>query len=86
VAVQVAGNFVNWRGGPDDVLGAWNGVGNHAVHVDDIRVRNGQRQYRLVNNWNLTWGYRGWTWVTWASFQQTLGVHCFYLATSTNET
>lgn len=84
VVVQVAGSFQSYNG--SGLLPAFRGSGNHAVHVDDLVWDGNQFLFDLVNNWNVTWGDQGRAMASWASFQQTFGVHPFYLICSTNET
>ena len=84
VAVQVdRSRFVNFSG--PGILPAFHGSGNHAVHVDDLVVYQGQLCYRLVNNWGLGWGNSGTALVTFDSFSETIGVHQFWAITSTME-
>jgi hypothetical protein len=94
VAVQVNNAFMNYKG--QGLIPVSTGNGNHAIHADDIRWNptTKQYEYRPVNNWNVTWGNRGWGWTTFASFQQTMlrnengqqsGVHQFYTIVSTQE-
>lgn len=81
VCVQVKKpQFMQYRG--PGIIPVYPGIGNHAVHVDDIVYINGQKLYRLVNNWNLSWGMQGVGYVTFASFAQTIVVHYFYAFTS----
>lgn len=85
VVVQVDTNvFCNYHG--SGLVPSFRGIGNHAVHVDDLVWDGKQFLFDLVNNWGVHWGDQGRGMATWSSFQQTFGVHPFYLICSTNET
>lgn len=92
VALHVGNAFMNYKG--KGLIPVVAGIGNHAIHVDDGRLVGQDVQYKPVNNWNLTWGERGYGWTTFDSFKQTMkrvengrqvGVHQFYAITSTQE-
>lgn len=66
------------------VCGTSNGVGNHAVAVDGIRIVGGELQFDMPNSWDLTFGDNGRGWLTWSRhFKTTVKYHAFYLIRST---
>lgn len=83
VAVHAGRNFqrLNAQG----IAGVDTGRGNHAIHVDDVRIVGGTEVYDSVNSWNLNYGTRGRAYLTWDSFAQTFGTHTFYAIASTEE-
>lgn len=84
VCVQVdTTRYVNYNG--NGLVPAFNGIGNHCIHVDDIRIVNGVYQYRQVGNWGKGWGNQGTGWCTWSSFAQPIKNHSFYVLTSIND-
>lgn len=84
VCLHVAGNFVNFKG-ENSIVSAYNGVGNHAIHCDDILLLNGTEVYDTVNNWGVNWGFHGRGYTVWDNFAQPFNIHTFYLITSTEE-
>lgn len=76
VAIHVGGA---WRRLNGDVLIGNSGPGNHAVLVDDVRIRNGRYEHRMVNSHGLNWGQKGVAWTTWqAHYASTVRNHMFY--------
>ena len=44
------------------------GVGNHAIHVDDVRINaKGQFEYDHQGSWGTTYGQQGRGYITWSS-------------------
>lgn len=62
-----------------------NGVGNHAVLVDDVILSStGEWLFDMANSWNTTWGQQGRAYQTWRRhFQQTIRYHQFFAIRST---
>lgn len=78
-AVHAGNNFQ--RPNQHGIAGYDNGIGNHAVCVDDICEVAGTIVYDVPNSWGLQFGGlgNGRVYVTWDSFRQTFGQHVFYL-------
>lgn len=77
VAVHAGRSFMRADG--SGVLGIDHGDGNHSVGVDDLRIVDGQLQYRMVNSWGIEFGVEGCGWTTFAGhYQRTIRVHAFY--------
>lgn len=86
VCVQVdTTQYVNYKG--NGLVPAFRGIGNHCIHVDDLRWNQttGKYEYRQVGNWGLTWGLKGAGWCGWSSFAQTITGHSFYVLAQTQE-
>lgn len=66
------------------IAGVSNGVGNHAIHADDLLYRNGEFLFDAVNSWSTTYGEKGRAYVRWASFEQTFPHHQFYAVPTTS--
>ena len=83
VAVHAGSNFsrINQSG----IAGVDNGIGNHAVHCDDITIVGGKEVYDHAGSWGLRYGQKGRAYLTWDSFAQTFGKHQFYAIGSTLE-
>jgi hypothetical protein len=76
VAIHVGGA---WRRLDGDVLVGNDGVGNHAVLVDDVRFKGGKVQFRMVNSHGLGWGMDGVAWTEWhRHYKTTVRNHLFY--------
>lgn len=62
-----------------------NGMGNHAVLVDDVVLSStGEWLFDMANSWNTTWGQQGRAYQTWRRhFQQTIRYHQFFAIRST---
>lgn len=76
VAIHVGGAWQRFDG---DVLVGNAGVGNHAVLVDDVRIRKGRYEHRMVNSHGLRWGQKGVAWTVWsAHYASTVKHHLFY--------
>lgn len=66
--------------------GVDSGSGNHCCNISDIRLIGGELHYLCDNSWGLSgFGELGRAWLTWESFQQTFGVHQFFLLPSSQE-
>ncbi len=76
VAIHVGGA---WRRLDGDVLVGNDGVGNHAVLVDDVRFKGDRLQFRMVNSHGLSWGRDGVAWTEWdRHYRTTVRHHLFY--------
>ena len=88
LAIAVASGFIvgvachvggGWRRFDGDVLIGNNGPGNHATIVDDVRLKGGKPQFRMVNSHGLSWGKDGVAWVEWSrTFSGPIRNHVFY--------
>lgn len=67
------------------ICGVDRGMGNHAIHCDDICLVNGEEVYDQCNSWGLGYGNQGRSYARWASYEQTFGNHTFYAIGSTEE-
>lgn len=67
------------------VAGVDNGRGNHACVISDHRLIDGVEYWLLDNSWNVGWASGGRAWVRWEHFEQTFGVHDFYVCPTTAE-
>lgn len=89
VAVQAGSRFQQLSSG--GIAGVNSGVGNHAVHCDDIRIINGVEVYDHQNSWGISYGQMGRSYLTWDHFVDTFrgeghrGMHLFYAIGSTEE-
>lgn len=84
VAVHAGGNFQ--RLNSDGVAGVDNGMGNHAVVVDDSKIVAGKEVFDMANSWGLGYGTKGRAYLTESHFRQTMNVHGFWTLRSTVET
>ena len=76
VAIHVGPSWERFNG---DMLVGNRGPGNHAVLVDDVRIRNGRFEHRMGNSHGLRWGFKGTAWTTWAAhYASTVENHLFY--------
>jgi hypothetical protein len=88
LAIAVASGFIigvachvggGWRRFDGDLLIGNNGPGNHATIVDDVRLKGGKPQFRMVNSHGLSWGKDGVAWVDWdRTFSGPIRNHVFY--------
>jgi len=83
VAVSAGTNFQRLDG--KGIAGVDRGMGNHAVHCDDICLVGGEEVYDTAGSWGLGYGTQGRAYSRWASFEQTFGNHTFYAIGSTEE-
>lgn len=85
VAVH-ATNAFNSQDGNGVNLGG-NGVGNHSVFVQDVRMQaDGTLNYDMVNSWDVSWCSGGHTWLTFAKhLRQTIQGHRFWALVSTSD-
>ncbi len=83
VAVMVGNNFqrLDFNG----TCGVDRGIGNHAIHCDDICIVGSEEVYDTCNSWGLGYGTQGRAYSRWDSFTQTFGNHTFYAIGSTEE-
>jgi len=80
VAVHVSGNYSRMDSNGISLGG--NGVGNHAVCVDDIvwDANLGDFKYDSPNSWKRTWGVEGRAYYTFERhFRETIRRHKFYV-------
>lgn len=62
------------------------GPGNHAVGVDDVRIRQGKIEFDMFNSWDLRYGVQGRGWVSWERHLRGPSKnHAFYLIRSTTD-
>lgn len=85
VAVNADNGFMSQDGDGVNLMG--NGVGNHSVAVQDIRLqRDGTINYDMLNSWDVTFCSGGYTWLTFARhFRQTIQNHRFWTIVSTSD-
>lgn len=77
VAVDVDNSFMNLNS--DGVCGGGRGPGNHAVHVDDVEIINGELKFDMANSWGLNFGQDGRAYLTWnRHFVNTFKNHQFF--------
>ena len=81
--VDVNNAFANWNG--VGICPTGSGIGNHAVHVDDVVIYKGSLATDSPNNWGLGWGDRGRGLFTADTYARTFQNHQFYVAFSTAE-
>ncbi len=71
---------------PDDLIQWSNGVGNHSVVQDDIRLRNKVWEFQIANSWKLSWGDRGRGWLQCSRhLSNPVRNHMFYAIRSTTD-
>lgn len=85
IAVHVANSFYQVDG--DGVNRGVNGVGNHSVGSQDIKMlSDGTLCFDMPNSWDITWGDGGHTWLTWKKqLQMTVKYHRFFVVVSTTD-
>lgn len=76
VAVHAGSSFTKLS--QAGVSGVDNGIGNHAVLVDDMAYVNGDEVYDCPNSWGLGFGIRGRAYLRAEHFAQTMSRHVFY--------
>ena len=69
----------------DGVAGVQNGVGNHAVLIEDLKWRDNSYQFLMCNSWGINYGDNGRVWLRWEHFEQPFESHVFYLIPSSQE-
>jgi hypothetical protein len=69
----------------DGVVGATDGVGNHAIHLDDVRISStGEYQFDHAGSWGTRYGQSGRGWTTWRRhYKTTVRYHQFVAVRST---
>lgn len=69
----------------DGISSESNGVGNHAVLVDDVVLSSsGEWLFDMNNSWGTSWGQQGRAYQTWRRhFQSTIRYHQFFAIRST---
>lgn len=83
-SVVIACHAGNGGRSPDGLIDWSNGVGNHSVVCDDVRLRNGVFEFQIANSWGLRWGERGRGWLRWANhLSNPVKHHMFYSVRST---
>lgn len=64
VACHVTGNWMRLDG--NGVVFASDGPGNHAIHLDDVRINSsGEYEFDHAGSWDLRYGQQGRGWTTW---------------------
>lgn len=81
-AVMVGPKFDVIKNG---VAGVQDGMGNHAVLIEDVVWRNGEFQFVMCNSWGAGYADKGRVYLTWQHFAQPFGSHVFYLLPSSSE-
>lgn len=77
VAVDVDNSFMTLN--RDGICGGGRGPGNHAVHVDDVEIINGELAFDMANSWGLNFGDNGRAYLTWnRHFSNTFRNHQFF--------
>ena len=71
----------------DGVNRGGNGVGNHSVGVQDVRMMpDGTLLYDMLNSWDVSWCDGGYTWLSFGRhFRETIKHHRFWLLRSTGD-
>lgn len=83
VAVHVGRNFLPDANG---IVYESQGVGNHAVCVDGLRIVGGECQFDMPNSWGTSWGDNGRGFLTWRRhLASTSSRHAFYLIRSATD-
>lgn len=80
VAVQADSNFSKLDG--DGVVYPTDGPGNHAVGVDDARLKDSKPQFDHFGSWGTTYGDQGRGWLTEGHFRTTKRYHDIYVIRS----
>lgn len=84
IAVHVANAWMKLDG--DGVVGATDGPGNHAIHCDDLRIKNGEYQFDHQGSWGTRYGQQGRGWITWRKhLRTTVRYHQFVAVRSTTD-
>jgi hypothetical protein len=85
VAVH-ATNAFNQQDGDGLNMGV-NGVGNHSVMIQDLRLgTNGDIWYDMANSWDVNWCDGGYTWLSWnRHLRECVKLHRFWLLLDTND-
>lgn len=85
VAVHATNSFNADDG--DGVNRGGNGVGNHSVGVQDLRMDgNGVLHFDMFNSWDIGWCDGGYTWLTWGRhLRETVRNHRFWILLSTTD-
>jgi hypothetical protein len=86
--VAVHANNSYMRLDREGVRGASNGVGNHAVAVQDVRYnrRTSEWEFDEVGSWDITNGDGGYAWLTWRKhLQRPNQMHRFNVARTTHD-
>lgn len=85
VAVHATNSFMRQDG--DGVNLGVNGVGNHSVGADDLRVRaDGTIDFDMGNSWGVDYCDGGYTWLTWSRhLRETVRHHRFFVLVSTTD-
>lgn len=85
VAVHATNSFMSDDG--DGVNRGGNGVGNHSVGVQDVRMlADGTLCFDMPNSWDVTFCAGGYTWLTFAKhLRETVKYHRFWLLRSTGD-
>jgi hypothetical protein len=77
VAVDVDNSFMKLD--KNGICGGGRGPGNHAVHVDDVDIINGELVFDMQNSWGLNFGEAGRAYTTWQRhFVPTYRNHQFF--------
>lgn len=78
VAVQAGGKYSLFDA--NGVSKGGNGPGNHSVHIDDIRLRNGHIEFDQPNSWGWkNWGQQGRIVLSWdRHLRETVKRHRFW--------
>lgn len=83
VAVQVNNAWMKLDS--DGVVYPTDGMGNHAIHLDDVRISvSGEYQFEHAGSWGKRYGQNGRGWTTWKRhFKTTVRYHQFVAVRST---
>jgi len=66
------------------VVSPSDGMGNHAIHCDDVRIVNGEYQFDHAGSWAVSYGQHGRGWTTWKRhYKTTVRYHQFVAVRST---
>ena len=85
VAVHAHNSFMKLDS--NGIAGSANGVGNHAVGVDDVKIIDGELCFDMFNSWSTNYGDQGRAYLTWNKhLKQPNQYHYFYLVTATKTT
>ena len=84
MCVDVNNAFANYKG--NGLTPTGNGVGNHAIHADDVEEYKGKVVVAPPNNWGLGWGDQGrGLLIPEEAGARTFGYHQWYVGFSTLE-